>query len=295
MDTERQRQEAAAAVAATRGQGQGGVDLSQISWKDTDFLQQFGLGPHNVLDYFGRSPFYDPASIPEQLKMQARFTEHLSEGAMDRSQMAGIDYVATPLSEQPSLFVVTSIVRRKARQPDVSQGFYILEGTIYKSPDLFTLLGSRLFSSMQLAGDALALGSMGAEFTLERGHLWKQEFDSGNDDDGDNNGNSKTVDIAVDDGVEGAKTDDNSTISNEGEEEDKFDVKRAKNGKEDTQNTDPTEGNNEDEDEDDSGEEDVKGLVLGSTPADTHHAGIMSQVVDNALRGVLDRTMKGFV
>ena len=48
---------------------------AQVSFIDTVFLQQYGLGEHNALDYFSTSQFYDPSCINEQIKMQARFNE----------------------------------------------------------------------------------------------------------------------------------------------------------------------------------------------------------------------------
>lgn len=45
-------------------------DPDTISFIDPIWLQQWGLGPENVLDYFALSPFYDKACNNEQCRMQ---------------------------------------------------------------------------------------------------------------------------------------------------------------------------------------------------------------------------------
>lgn len=263
------------------------VDLSQISWKDTDFLFQFGLTEQNVLDYFSRSPFYDPASVPEQLKMQARFTEHLSENKMDRSAMTGVDYIATSLSLQPSLFVVTSIFRKKNRQPDILQGYYILEGTIYQSPDLFSLIGSRLYSSLQIASDALAIGTISSDFDFEKGFSWKQSFDETKKNDDDESDLENEDDLTRDKNeknLDSMSVQDESAVQSIAETStvnDKFNSKRLKKSKSKSDEKvamDPTETS----------------LILGSSRQDTQRANFMIQELDHDIKNILDQTMSPF-
>lgn len=45
-------------------------DPEQRSFIDPVWLQQWGLGPENALDYFALSPFYDKACNNEQCRMQ---------------------------------------------------------------------------------------------------------------------------------------------------------------------------------------------------------------------------------
>ena len=66
-------------------------DLTCVSFKDTAFLQMFGLSEINALDYFAQSQFYDPLCINEQLKMQARFNE-LNAQQLDMTTMKGIEF-----------------------------------------------------------------------------------------------------------------------------------------------------------------------------------------------------------
>ncbi|KAJ3275363.1 hypothetical protein HDV01_000655 [Terramyces sp. JEL0728] len=50
-------------------------ELTSVSFKDTAFLQAFGLHELNIIEYFSKSQFYDVSCIDEQLKMQARFND----------------------------------------------------------------------------------------------------------------------------------------------------------------------------------------------------------------------------
>lgn len=45
-------------------------DPETISFIDPVWLQQWGLGPENALDYFALSPFYDKTCNNEQCRMQ---------------------------------------------------------------------------------------------------------------------------------------------------------------------------------------------------------------------------------
>jgi mediator of RNA polymerase II transcription subunit 6 len=79
--------------------------LTEICFKDTVFLQNFGLSQFNVLDYFALSQFYDSSCINEQLKMQARFNQ-LQQGQLDPTQLKGLEYELWYFTLQPSLFVI---------------------------------------------------------------------------------------------------------------------------------------------------------------------------------------------
>lgn len=45
-------------------------DPETVSFIDPVWLQQWGLGPENALDYFALSPFYDKSCNNEQCRMQ---------------------------------------------------------------------------------------------------------------------------------------------------------------------------------------------------------------------------------
>ena len=82
--------------------------LSQVCFKDTVFLQNYGLNQFNVLDYFALSQYYDPLCLNEQIKMQARFNQLQS---LDQKQMKGLEYELWYFTLQPCLFVIKRQMR----------------------------------------------------------------------------------------------------------------------------------------------------------------------------------------
>lgn len=59
------------------------MSLLNVSFKDTAFLEVFGLSDQNIISYFALSQFYDKSSLNEQINMQARFNQ-LSAVELDR-------------------------------------------------------------------------------------------------------------------------------------------------------------------------------------------------------------------
>ncbi|KND04822.1 uncharacterized protein SPPG_00525 [Spizellomyces punctatus DAOM BR117] len=151
-------------------------DLTQISWRDPAFLQHFGLGEHNVMDYFALSEFYDKSSINEQLRMQARFNE-LQTSQLDKRQMTGIDYelLYAIVNVQPSLFVITKGMRRSPNNVDLLAAYYILDGTVYQTPDLHTLVSNRILTSLHHVQKLFDGALADSRYHPALGHYWKED------------------------------------------------------------------------------------------------------------------------
>ncbi|KAJ3005356.1 hypothetical protein HKX48_000729 [Thoreauomyces humboldtii] len=118
-------------------------DLTHVSWKDTAFIQMYGLNEHTIMDYFSLSQFYDKSSLNEQISMQTR---HQADTTLrlDKRQMTGLDYeLGFAKVMPPSLFIVTKSMRRRTHV-DLVAAYYIIEGTIYQAPDLHSLVSNRL-------------------------------------------------------------------------------------------------------------------------------------------------------
>ncbi|CCD24488.1 mediator complex subunit MED6 NDAI_0D01740 [Naumovozyma dairenensis CBS 421] len=49
--------------------------LDELQWKSPEWIQAFGLGTENVLDYFSESPFFDKTSNNHVIKMQRQFSQ----------------------------------------------------------------------------------------------------------------------------------------------------------------------------------------------------------------------------
>ncbi|KAI9103008.1 MED6 mediator sub complex component-domain-containing protein [Phlyctochytrium arcticum] len=149
-------------------------DLTHISWKDTAFLQMYGLGEHNIMDYFSLSPFYDPSSINEQIRMQARFNQ-FEASQMDKKQMTGIDYDAVLASTAPILFIITKGMRRSPTVVDLVAAYSVIEGTIYQTPDLYTLLSNRILTSLHFVQEGFDAALSDYRYHPSLGYYWKRD------------------------------------------------------------------------------------------------------------------------
>jgi mediator of RNA polymerase II transcription subunit 6 len=115
--------------------------MTDQSFKDTVFLESFGLTPWNVLDYFSKSQFYDSSCINEQLKMQQRFN------TLDVSDqgLLGSSYELWYYSE--SLFVIKKL-EKTLNSVTLTGVYYIVQGTIYQAPTLSQVLKNRLSTAL---------------------------------------------------------------------------------------------------------------------------------------------------
>lgn len=115
--------------------------MTDQSFKDTIFLESYGLTPWNVLDYFSKSQFYDSSCINEQLKMQQRFnTLNVNDEGL-----LGSSYELWYYSE--SLFVIKKL-EKSLNSTKLTGIYYIVQGTIYQAPTLAQVLKSRLRTSL---------------------------------------------------------------------------------------------------------------------------------------------------
>eukprot|EP00904_Undaria_pinnatifida_P002721 jgi/Undpi1/1244/HiC_scaffold_108.g14158.m1 len=129
-------------------------DPESISFIDPVWLQQWGLGPENALDYFALSPFYDKACNNEQCRMQGVDPR---EGLLN---LTGLEFMLEDLPEEMSflppgqpapvgpqprrLFVIKKQMRKSRTSVEVRAIYYIMEGVIYQTPTVQKLIKSRL-------------------------------------------------------------------------------------------------------------------------------------------------------
>ncbi|KAI8920550.1 MED6 mediator sub complex component-domain-containing protein [Entophlyctis helioformis] len=151
-------------------------DLTGVSFKDTAFLQAYGLNEFNVLDYFALSQFYDNSCLNEQLKMQARFNE-LQAHQLDRRQMRGLEFDLWYYTHIPSLYVIRKQTRHSPTKTELIAVYYIIEGTIYQAPSLYQLLSNRVRTSLYFAQQALETGRKEYRYHPIRGYRWSDEAD----------------------------------------------------------------------------------------------------------------------
>ncbi|KAJ3160934.1 hypothetical protein HDU86_008296 [Geranomyces michiganensis] len=151
------------------------TDLTQVSWKDTAFIQQHGLNEHSIMHYFALSQFYDRSSLNEQIAMQARFNQ-LEAASLDKRQMTGIDYeLAFASLAPPSLFIITKSMRRSPTHTDLLSAYYIIEGTVYQAPDCNALVSNRVLNSLHHVQKAFADLQNAASYQPAIGHFWDSD------------------------------------------------------------------------------------------------------------------------
>ncbi|KAI8805282.1 MED6 mediator sub complex component-domain-containing protein [Cladochytrium replicatum] len=147
--------------------------LTEVSFKDTNFLKFYGLHEANVIDYFALSQFYDKSCLNEQIRMQARFNE-LQAHQLDRRGMTGIEYEVMQeyLPQQPKLFVIRKQYRYTKDKTETLATYYIVDGTIYQSPDVFTMVSNRILTSLYFVQKAFHETLEEVRFYPSHGYTW---------------------------------------------------------------------------------------------------------------------------
>ncbi|KAJ1962308.1 Mediator of RNA polymerase II transcription subunit 6 [Dispira parvispora] len=146
--------------------------LTHLEWRYTEWLVAHGgLRPDNVLDYFSESPFWDPTSNNAVLKMQTQFNE-LQAAQLDLKQMTGLEF-AVVHERLPSLFVIRKQRRRSPTEVTPLATYYILNGNIYQSPDLYSVVSNRLLISLHQLTQAFHETRQYVKFHPMAGYTWK--------------------------------------------------------------------------------------------------------------------------
>ena len=115
-------------------------NLLSLSW--TDPIRCHQLNKDNVLDYFSQrsNSFYDTSCNNETLRMQNRPLHHLTA-------MRGVEY-ALVHHQDPIMFVIRKQKRLSQSKVETIADYYIVAGVVYQSPDLGSIINSRLMSSL---------------------------------------------------------------------------------------------------------------------------------------------------
>ncbi|RKP36953.1 mediator complex, subunit Med6, partial [Dimargaris cristalligena] len=149
------------------------TNLTDIEWRFTEWLgANGGLRPDNVLEYFSLSPFWDPTSNNAVLKMQTQFNE-LQTAQLDLKKMTGIEF-AVVHEKWPTLFIIRKQRRKSPNEVIPLATYYIINGNIYQSPDLYSLISSRLLISLFHTHSAFEEVTKYAHFHPAEGYSWKE-------------------------------------------------------------------------------------------------------------------------
>lgn len=115
-------------------------ELGTTSFKDILYLTHFPLIndqfiEHRVLSYFKISPFYNKNSNNDLLQEQS---------SKMLKTMTGLEYVVDlELSKPPHLFVIVLQNRLSAKQVEILDYYYIIDGSIYQAPSFLDVLRVR--------------------------------------------------------------------------------------------------------------------------------------------------------
>ena len=100
---------------------------------DIQWLTTFGCFKVNALEYFYTSHFYDPECNNQLIRNQGVSVEHLIG-------MVGWEYsLDEEHIDEPHLYVIRKAYRKSPKEIEVAEVFYILDGIIYQSPNLYDL------------------------------------------------------------------------------------------------------------------------------------------------------------
>ncbi|KAJ1030174.1 hypothetical protein NDA16_001086 [Ustilago loliicola] len=113
------------------------------------------LTEHNVMAYFATSPFFDRRSNNEQIRMQniANGIQNLTGGMGARQEeeelkrFTGLEFVLVH-SRAPLCFVVQKRWRTSATETAPLAAYYIINDSIYQAPDMYSILATRLQSTV---------------------------------------------------------------------------------------------------------------------------------------------------
>lgn len=123
-------------------------DQIDVCWVDHNWIKAWGLGAHNVLDYFACSQFYDLSCNNELLKMQNK-----SADSKNLEEMTGLEYqvdsssksgLSTLSALHPFLFIIVKQYRKSRSEVVKLNKYYILDKVVYQAPSLKSLFISRL-------------------------------------------------------------------------------------------------------------------------------------------------------
>ncbi|GBB91726.1 hypothetical protein RclHR1_01910010 [Rhizophagus clarus] len=148
-------------------------DLTTITWRSVEWIQSRpeGLNSNNVLDYFAESPFWDNQCNNAILKMQTQYND-LKDLNVDLKKMKGIEFQVVH-EKAPVLWVIRKQNRLTEWTVSPIATYYILNNNIYQAPDLYSIIGTRILTSLYYLHIAFNTAQQEVEFHPATGYTWK--------------------------------------------------------------------------------------------------------------------------
>jgi hypothetical protein len=98
------------------------------------------LDENNVMTYFMESPFYERNSINQKC-----FDQKI-DFINKRYFYTGIEFILDSVNQEKDLFIISKIYRRSYNDTMLISYYYIFKGTIFQSPDVYSVITSNIES-----------------------------------------------------------------------------------------------------------------------------------------------------
>jgi len=140
--------------------------LDEISWRNPEFLQAYGIHSNSVLFYFAESPFFDKTSNNAIIEAQAKFNPNMSyligtreifEGRLN--SMSGLEFrvVQAPAEMAPGTGTGVWVIRKQTRRKRHGEEdeitphatYFVVGEDIFMAPTLTDVLNSRMVRSLR--------------------------------------------------------------------------------------------------------------------------------------------------
>uniref|UniRef100_A0A0C9S8K1 Mediator of RNA polymerase II transcription subunit 6 n=1 Tax=Wollemia nobilis TaxID=56998 RepID=A0A0C9S8K1_9CONI len=131
-----------------------GTDMTGICFRDQIWLNAVPLDRNFVFDYFALSPFYDWSCNNEQLRRRQIHPLDMN----NLSKMTGNEYVLSEVLE-PHLFVFRKQKRDGPEKVTPMLTYYVLDGSIYQSPQLCNVFASRMVRALYFISKSFSIAA----------------------------------------------------------------------------------------------------------------------------------------
>jgi hypothetical protein len=98
------------------------------------------LDENNIMDYFYASPFYEKNSINHIC-----YTQKIDFNSK-KFYYSGIEFNIESVDKEKDLFVINKCFRKNFKESTLISYYYIFKGTIYQSPDVYSVIISNVES-----------------------------------------------------------------------------------------------------------------------------------------------------
>ncbi|MFH4975724.1 hypothetical protein AB6A40_002433 [Gnathostoma spinigerum] len=142
--------------------------LLHQSFKNPNWPPNF-INADNVLDYFcdPGNAFYDPSSCNQHVKMQ-NLNRPLHECLQS---MQGIQF--TVVGANHPLYLIMKQRRNSPNNVTPLCYYYVVNGTVYQCPDIYTFVQSKLIGAVEPLRHALEQARQFCRYNVAKGYFWE--------------------------------------------------------------------------------------------------------------------------